>query len=63
MFDIANQAFDAMKGAVARHKLAIYLPNVVVEIPPNVCDTLEFEREEEMIELGNAALGALGSPS
>ena len=61
MFDIANQTFDAMQGAIARHKLAIYPPDVVVEIPRNACGTLEFDRAEEMIELGyESAESALG---
>lgn len=64
MFDIANQTFDAMQGAIARHKLAIYPPDVVVEIPRNACGTLEFDRAEEMIELGyESADRALGSLS
>ena len=64
MFDIANQTFDAMQGAIARHKLAIYPPDVVVEIPRNACGTLEFDRAEEMVELGyESAERALGSPS
>ena len=64
MFDIANQTFDAMQGAIARHKLAIYPPDVVVEIPRNACGTLEFDRAEEMIELGyESAESALGSLS
>ena len=61
MFDIANQTFDAMQGAIARHKLAIYPPDVVVEIPRNACGTLEFDRAEEMVELGyESAERALG---
>jgi NTE family protein len=64
MFDVANQTFDAMQGAIARHKLAIYPPDVVVEIPRNACGTLEFDRAEEMIELGyESAESALGSLS
>ena len=64
MFDIANQTFDAMQGAIARHKLAIYPPDVVVEIPRNACGTLEFDRAEEMVELGyESAERALGSLS
>ncbi|MBT6332123.1 MAG: serine protease, partial [Halieaceae bacterium] len=46
---------------IARHKLAIYPPDVVVEIPRNACGTLEFDRAEEMIELGyESAESALG---
>jgi len=52
MFDIANQTFDAMQGAIARHKLAVYPPDAVIELPRNACGTLEFDRADEMIELG-----------
>ena len=52
MFYIANQSFDAMQGAIARHKLAIYPPDFVVEIPRNACGTLDFDRADEMIALG-----------
>ena len=60
-YDVANQAFDAMQGSIARHKLAAYPPDVTIEIPRNACGTLEFDRAREMIELGRkrtrAALG------
>ena len=51
-YDVANQAFDAMQGSIARHKLAAYPPDVTIEIPRNACGTLEFDRAREMIELG-----------
>ncbi|AOE49799.1 patatin-like phospholipase family protein [Kangiella sediminilitoris] len=51
-YDIANQAFDAMQSTIARQKLATYPPDYVVEIPKNVCGTLEFDRAKEVIELG-----------
>lgn len=52
MFDIANQTFDAMQGAIARQKLAAYPPDAVIEIPRNACGTLEFHCADEMIEFG-----------
>lgn len=52
MFDIANQTFDAMQGSIARHKLAVYPPDAVVDIARNACGTLEFDRADEMISLG-----------
>jgi NTE family protein len=52
MLDIADQSFDAMQGAIARHKLAAYPPDVIVELPRNLCGTLEFDRADEMIEIG-----------
>jgi NTE family protein len=55
VFEIANQTFDSMQGAIARHKLAIYPPDVVIELPRNACGTLEFDRADELIDLGYAA--------
>lgn len=52
VYDIANQAFDAMQSTIARQKLAAYPADVVIEIPRNACGTLEFHRADEMIELG-----------
>ncbi len=52
VYDVANLAFDAMQGTIARQKLAAYPPDIVIEIPRNACGTLEFDRASEMIELG-----------
>ncbi|GLR75000.1 serine protease [Aliivibrio sifiae] len=52
MYDIANQAFDAMQSTIARQKLAAYPPDVTVEIARDACGTFEFERTAEMIDLG-----------
>ncbi|MDH4108154.1 MAG: patatin-like phospholipase family protein [Gammaproteobacteria bacterium] len=52
VYDIANQAFDAMQGTISRAKLAAYPPDKVVTIPRNACGILEFDRAREMIELG-----------
>ena len=51
-YEIANQAFDAMQGTIARQKIAAYPPDHVIEIARNACGTLEFDRAAEMIELG-----------
>ena len=62
MFDVADQSFDAMQSTIARQKLAAYPPDVLIEIPRNVCGTLEFDRAAEMISLGyNRAGQVLGS--
>ena len=52
VYDVVNQAFDAMQGTIARQKLAAYPPDLVIELPRNACGTLEFDRAEEMISLG-----------
>ena len=51
-YDIANQAFDAMQGTIARQKLAAYPADYFIEIARNSCGTLEFDLASEMIELG-----------
>ncbi len=52
VYDIANQAFDAMQSTIARQKLASYPPDHIIEIARNACGTLEFDRASEMITLG-----------
>ena len=52
MYDVGSQAFDAMQGAIARHKLAVYPPDHTIEIPRNVCGTLDFDMSEALIRLG-----------
>jgi len=52
IYDIADRAFDAMQGTIARQKLAAYPPEVVIDVPRNACGTLEFDRSREMIDMG-----------
>ncbi|MBB1487008.1 patatin-like phospholipase family protein [Oceanospirillum sp. D5] len=51
-YEVANQAFDAMQSTIARQKLAAYPPDLVIEVPKNACGTLEFDRADEMIQMG-----------
>jgi NTE family protein len=51
-YEIAIQGFEAMQSAISRQKLAAYPPDVVIDIPRNVCKTLEFDRAAEIIALG-----------
>lgn len=60
MLNIADQTFDAMQSSIARQKLAAHPPDHIIDIPRDACGTLEFDRADEMIELGfNSAAGAL----
>lgn len=52
VYDVANQAFDAMQSTIARQKLAAYPPDHTIEISRNACGILEFDRADEMIALG-----------
>ncbi|WP_321371447.1 patatin-like phospholipase family protein [uncultured Desulfuromusa sp.] len=52
MFDIISKSLDAMQSTISSFKLAAYSPDIVIEIPKNVCTIYEFERAEELIEIG-----------
>jgi NTE family protein len=59
VFDVADQSFDAMQGAIARQKLAAYPPDLLIEIPRNRCATMQFDRAAEMVEVGYREMQAL----
>ncbi len=46
------RSIDVMQGAIARLKLAAYIPDIVVEIPRDSAGFFEFNRAEELAELG-----------
>lgn len=58
MLEVANQSFDAMQSTIARQKLAAYPPDIIVTIPRQVCQLLEFDRAQEMIAQGYAQAAA-----
>lgn len=41
-----------MQGAIARHKIATFPPDILIEIPKNSCQFMDFDLAEKMIELG-----------
>lgn len=53
--EVLYTAFDAMQSTIARQKLAAYPPDILIEIPRNVAGIMEFNRAEELIDLGYAA--------
>jgi NTE family protein len=46
------RSIDVMQGAIARLKLAAYVPDIIVEISRDSAGFFEFNRAEEMAELG-----------
>jgi NTE family protein len=52
VYKVADSSFDAMQGTIARMKLAAYPPDVEIEVPRNLCGTLEFNRADEIIAYG-----------
>lgn len=52
IFNLMTQSMDTMQSSIARFKLAANRPDIVIEIPRNVCSWFDFDRAEELIEFG-----------
>lgn len=50
--DVLLGMFDTMQAAIARHRLASYPPDLLIEIPGNICQTHEFFKARALIEAG-----------
>ena len=51
-FEVMNRTIDIAQAALARHTLAAYPPDVLIEVPRTACRSLEFYRAEEIIDVG-----------
>jgi NTE family protein len=62
--DVLMAMFDTMQAAISRYRLASYPPDILIDIPYNVCQTHEFYKAEQLIEAGrywaNEYLGRQG---
>jgi NTE family protein len=50
--ELLVKSIDVMQGAIARLKLAAYAPDLTIDVPRNACSFFEFDRAEEMADLG-----------
>ena len=51
-FAVMNRTIEIAQAALARHQMAAYPPDLLIEIPRTACRSLEFHRAAEVIELG-----------
>jgi NTE family protein len=51
-FEVMNRTIDIAQAALARHALAAYPPDLLIEVPRSACRSLEFHRAAEVIEAG-----------
>jgi NTE family protein len=51
-FDVMNRTIDIAQSALARHTLAAYPPDLLIEVPRSTCRGLEFHRAVEVIAVG-----------
>ncbi len=51
-FAVMNRTIDIAQAALARHQMAAYPPDLLIEIPRTACRSLDFHRAAEIIDLG-----------
>lgn len=57
-FEVMNRTIDIAQAALARHQLANYPPDLLIEVPRSACRSLEFHRAAEVIEVGRTLAAA-----
>lgn len=53
-FEVMNRTIDIAQAALSRHTLAVYPPDLLIEVPRSTCRALEFHRAVEVIAAGRA---------
>ena len=53
-FEVMNRTIEIAQSALARHTLATYPPDLLIEVPRSTCRSLEFHRAAEVIDAGRA---------
>ncbi|BCI54751.1 putative NTE family protein [Mycolicibacterium litorale] len=51
-FEVMNRTIDIAQAALARHTLAAYPPDLLIEVPRSACRSLDFHRAAEVIDVG-----------
>ena len=51
-FAVMMRTIDIAQAALARHQMAAYPPDVLIEVPRTACRSLDFHRGAEVIDLG-----------
>jgi len=52
-FAVLNRTIDIAQAALARHQMAAYPPDLLIEVPRTACRSLDFHRAAELIDLGH----------
>lgn len=52
-FAVMMRSIDIAQAALARHQMAAYPPDVLIEVPRTACRSLDFHRAAEVIQLGH----------
>lgn len=52
-FAVMMRTIDIAQAALARHQMAAYPPDILIEVPRTACRSLDFHRAAEVIDLGH----------
>jgi NTE family protein len=52
-FAVMMRSIDIAQAALARHQMAAYPPDILIEVPRTACRSLDFHRAAELINLGH----------
>lgn len=55
VFYILNKSLDATQNLIVENILKEYQPDLMIEIPKDACETYEYDKAYEMIEIGKKA--------
>lgn len=56
-FEVMSRSIDIAQAALTRHHLAIYPPDILIEIPRSAGRSLDFHRAAELIDVGRELTG------
>ncbi|SFM55238.1 patatin-like phospholipase family protein [Marinobacter zhejiangensis] len=51
-FDVMNLAIESMQSALVQYKIAGYPPDLLVNVPKNICRTYDYHKAPELIQIG-----------
>jgi NTE family protein len=51
-FQLINKSIETMQEIISRHQLASHRPDIMIEIPSDICDFYDFHKANELIEYG-----------
>jgi len=52
MLELIGQSFEVMQNSLAQYKVAGYPPDLLINVPRNICRFFEFHKAPEIIQLG-----------
>ncbi len=54
-FSILDQSFDVMQRSLTQYRIGGYPPDIMIDLPKNICKTFDFHKAEMLIEAGRRA--------